>query len=71
MSTEELANKALLKYYEQLAKEVAKDPNLIPLCQKELAKALHTFPLSVAEYIQKNRLVAFNALEYLGVPFDD
>ncbi len=70
-TTEKLANEALLKYYERLAIEVAKDPNLIQLCQKELAKALHTYPLRVAEFIQKNELVNFNALEFLGVVFDD
>lgn len=70
-TTEKLASEALLKYYERLAIEVAKDPNLIQLCQKELAKALHTYPLRVAEYIQKNELVNFNALEFLGVVFDD
>lgn len=70
MQNKKLADEVLSKYYQAVAEKIEKNPEFIQMCQIEMAKALNDYPLSVAEYIQKNKLVSFNALEYIGVVQD-
>lgn len=70
MKQQDLTNEILCKYYKALALRVEREPELIHLCQIEIAKVLANYPLSVAENIQKNKLFNFNALEFIGVVKD-
>lgn len=70
MRNKVLAEEVLSKYCKAIDNIDTKQIDYISLCQIEMAKALENYPLSVAEYIQKNRLVNFNALEYIGVVRD-
>lgn len=69
MNNEVLAQEVLLAYYRALACRIEKspEPELRRICQMEMAKVLDSYPLSVAEFIQKNKFFNFNVLEYLGV----